>query len=60
MRYSMRMVLALGAILVLVSCGESEEEIYEEGYNDGQFDVCRELRDIAPGLKDRLRHCRGY
>ena len=58
-RAGFSLVIALG----LGACGDDEairEAAYEEGYNDGQYDVCRELGGIAPGVKDRLRHCRGY
>ena len=60
----MRYAILGATLLVLVGCGESEEDIcdrgYEEGYSDGQFDVCWELRGISPALKDRLGNCHGY
>lgn len=48
--------------LALVGCGESEEEIhdqgyrygYVDGYNNGLYDVCRELEGIKP------RTCLGF
>ncbi len=59
----MKVALALVVMLAITACGESEDEIYErgydEGYNDGQYEVCRELESIAPGLKDQLTGCDG-
>ena len=58
-----RMTIVFLAVL-LAGCGESTENTYqrgyEEGYNAGQYDVCTEISDISPGLKSRLRGCRGY
>ncbi len=60
----MKAALALTIMLVLTACGESDDEIYErgygEGYDDGQYDVCRELDGVAPGIKGSLRGCRGF
>ncbi len=58
-----RAVLIVIALAGLVACGESDEELdeeYNEGYNDGQYEVCKEIEGIAPGLKDQLRHCQGF
>ena len=46
-------------IAMLAGCGESSEEAYERGYNDGQWDVCNELESVAPGVEGRLQNCRG-
>ncbi len=50
-------------IAMLAGCGESSEEAYERGYeagyNDGQWEVCRELGSVAPGVEDRLQGCDG-
>ena len=43
----------------VTGCGD-DDEAYTEGYNDGQYDVCRELEGVAPAVKDQLSHCRGY
>ena len=55
--------LPILALLIMAGCGESKDDIYqsgyEEGYDAGQYDVCRELNDIAPTIKDRLQNCRG-
>ncbi len=60
----MKAALALAVMLAITACGESEDEIYErgydEGYNDGQYEVCRELESIAPRLKDQLTGCDGF
>ena len=60
----MKAALALAVMLTVTACGESEDEIYErgydEGYNDGQYEVCRELESIAPRLKDQLTGCDGF
>ncbi|MGF1632181.1 MAG: hypothetical protein ACFCUT_22125 [Kiloniellaceae bacterium] len=60
----MKHSLWLAGLLFLAGCGESDDDIYnrayEEGYNKGQYDVCRELGSIALNLKGRLRNCRGY
>ena len=58
-------LIALSVVLFgLVGCGESTEDAhdrgYEEGYEDGQYEVCRELESIAPALKERLKSCRGF
>ena len=52
------------ALLALAGCGEDEQEIrdqaFEEGYDEGQYDVCRELNAIAPRIKDHLKSCQGF
>lgn len=58
----------LGGLLILMAviiagCGEGRDNAYqrgyEEGYDTGQHEVCRELKRIAPAIKDKLRNCRG-
>jgi len=49
---------------LLTACGESADEAYvrgyDEGYIDGQYEVCTDLEIIAPELKARLQDCDGY
>ena len=49
---------------LLTACGESADEAYvrgyDEGYIDGQYEVCNDLERIAPGLKARLQDCDGF
>jgi hypothetical protein len=54
-------------LALLSGCGDSEQDVfdrgYDEGYNAGQYDVCRELDNISPlasRMKDEIRNCRGY
>jgi hypothetical protein len=60
----LKAVLALTVILALAACGDSDEEIYErayeEGYNDGQYDVCDELKGVSAAIEAKLRNCRGF
>lgn len=47
----MRAILVLFIVVtfggILVGCGESEEEIYERGYEDGVADVCNEIDNFS-------------
>ena len=60
----MRAAASVTLLLLLSACSGSEPDPYdlgfEEGYNAGQYDVCREVDGFAPGVKDNLRNCRGY
>ncbi len=60
----MRLCLAALTVVLISGCGESTEEIYErgyeDGYNQGQYDVCEEAAGISAGVKDRLSNCRGF
>jgi len=50
--------------LLLVGCGESSDDAYmrgyDEGYEEGVWEVCAELKDVAPGVEDSLNACYGY
>jgi len=59
----MKQIALVVTLLVLVGCGEDEQEIrdraFEDGYEEGQYDVCRELNSIAPRIKDQIKNCQG-
>ena len=49
--------------LLLTGCSDRELERdiwWEDGYNAGQYDVCRELAMISESIKETLGNCRGY
>ena len=53
--------LPILALLIMAGCGESKDDIYQsgfdEGYAAGRYSVCRELNDIAPRVTARLQNC---
>ena len=50
-------------VICLTGCGDSEadlDEAYWEGYDDGQYAVCRQIDSIAPAIESGLSNCRGF
>lgn len=46
--------------LMLVGCGESAEEAYERGVEEGAEEVCWKVKNISDGVYSDLRrsgHC---
>ena len=64
MKMLMRMFNVGTLAALLTACGESADEAYvrgyDEGYNDGQYEVCNDLEGIAPGFKAQLPQCDGF
>ncbi|MDP1668590.1 hypothetical protein [Phaeovulum sp.] len=60
----MRLTILLAALaLFLAACNENSEEAhdrgYEEGFEDGQFEVCEEIGRVSLAVKALLQSCRG-
>ena len=57
-------VIGLCASLLVTACGESSDDSYargyDEGYEYGAWEVCAELKGIAPAVKDELDACEGF
>lgn len=51
----MKTIIFAVVALALVGCGESNEEAYERGVEDGADEVCQEARRIAEGVYEELR-----
>lgn len=53
----------MGAMLALAACGDDRDtirdEAYEEGFEAGAYEVCREIGGISQDIRNRLRACRG-
>ena len=58
-----RTLTLIGAMLVLTACGDDSDtirdEAYEEGFEAGTYEVCREIGGISQDIRNRLRTCRG-
>ncbi len=50
-----RIVIALVVAMTLSACGQSTEEAYERGYEDGIVEVCYEVEKISSRFHDRLQ-----
>ena len=50
-----RIVIALVVALTLSACGESTEEAYVRGYEDGIAEVCYEVEKISSRFHERLQ-----
>ena len=59
----MKGLVIVAAALFLAACsdsGVSDEAIwFEDGYNQGQYDVCRELASISRPMMLNLSNCNG-
>ena len=47
-------VFALVALITLGACGESTEETYQRGYDDGVDDVCNDIQRFSDRIYDVL------
>ena len=60
----MKLLIVLTTTFLLAACGGdgvSDEAIwFEDGYNEGQYDVCAELASISPSMMQQLRNCQGF
>jgi len=58
-----RTLTLIGAMLVLTACGDDSDtirdEAYEEGFEAGAYEVCREIGGISQDIRNRLRACQG-
>lgn len=58
-----RTLTLMGAMLVLAACGDDSDtirdEAYEEGFEAGAYEVCREIGAISQDIRNRLRACQG-
>ena len=52
---SMRMFTVVGFAAFLTACGESADEAYERGYEDGIDEVCAEVYSFSSRIFDALR-----
>jgi len=51
----MKTIIFAVVALALVGCGESNEEAYERGVEDGADEVCQEARRISERVYGELR-----
>lgn len=51
-------------LVVLGGCREGSEDAYdrgfEDGFEEGQYLVCREIGGLAPDFRDQIRSCHGF
>ncbi len=47
--------LGIVALIALSACGESTEEAYERGYEDGIDEVCSDISRFSDRIYDALR-----
>lgn len=45
----------LSVSLLLAACGESAEDAYTRGYEEGIIEICNEVRSISDPFYERLR-----
>jgi len=60
-----RTTLITALLLPLASCdSETPEEAYDrgyyEGYEDGQYELCREVESVSMAIARRLEGCEGF
>lgn len=48
------MIFFIAATMLLAACGESNEEAYERGYEDGWADTCNQIARFSSQMEATL------